>query len=301
MPRILTSFILFLKISFVFAQGNFSFVYLPDIHLCPDSAVIENFHQLTGQINRLHPDFVLTGGDMIYTAKNVDDLKASLLFDLMDKEFMRFRMPVYFTPGNHEHVGITAGSGIDKNNPMWGKRMFESRYGKSYYTFTISGWKFFIIDGIRILESEKNYTQGVDSLQMLWISEELGRTDNKTPLIISIHTPLVDPHLVISSSSAPVSNNSKKVLDLFINHNLKIVLEGHNHLYMSLFKNGVNYVSGGSTAYGSDILDYGFILAKIKKDILKLQFIKAGLGRKNLIIHESIVFLNMIEIKNVTR
>ena len=290
MNRIKLSLILFLNITPVLAQENFSFVYLPDIHLQADSAVIENFHRLTGQINRLQPDFVLTGGDMIYTAKNVDDKKARILFDLMDQEFLRFKMPVYLTIGNHEHVGITVESGIDKTNPDWGKQMFESRYGKRYYSFANGGWKFFILDGIKILEAERNYTQGVDSLQTEWIKEELTRTDNKMPLIISIHTPLVDPHLVTSSSSAPVSDNSKKVLDLFINHNLKIVLEGHNHMYMSLFHNGINYVSGGSTAYGTDKLDNGFILAKIKKDILRLKFIKAGMKRKNLTIHESVVF-----------
>ncbi len=50
------------------------------------------------------------------------------LFDLMDREFKMLKMPVYLTMGNHENVGITAESGIDKTNPMWGKKMYESRY-----------------------------------------------------------------------------------------------------------------------------------------------------------------------------
>lgn len=300
MNRLLISFSLFLKITLLLAQDNFSFVFLPDIHIQPDSGVIESFHRLTGQINRLHPDFVLTGGDMIYTAKNVDDIKASQLFDLMDKEFMGFKMPVYLTIGNHEHVGITADSGIDKTNPMWGKRMFESRYGNRYYTFTKGGWKFFIIDGIKILEPEKNYTQGIDSLQINWIREELDRTDEKMPLIISVHTPLVDPHLVLSSSEGPVSGDSEKVLDLFKNHNLRIVLEGHNHVFMNLYVEGINYISGGSAAYGTDLMHLGFVMMKIKNQNLRLQFIRAGQKRKKLIIHDSLIHINLVESKERT-
>jgi predicted MPP superfamily phosphohydrolase len=171
---------------------------LPDIHLQPDSAVLAGFELLAKQINKLRPDFVLTGGDMIYTAKNVNDSKAEILFDLMDSEFKKFRMPVYLTMGNHENVGITEGSGIDKTNPMWGKNMYESRYSKRYYTFEYNGWKFFILDGIKILEKEKNYTQGVDSVQMEWIRKELVTTDKSVPVIISIHSPLINPHAISS-------------------------------------------------------------------------------------------------------
>ncbi len=268
--------ILFFQITLVFGQKNFSFVYLPDIHLQPDSAVLAGFEQLAKQINKLRPDFVLTGGDMIYTAKNVNDKKAEILFDLMDSEFKRFRMPVYLTMGNHENVGITEESGIDKTNPMWGKNMYESRYTKRYYTFEYNGWKFFILDGIKILEKEKNYTQGVDSVQMEWIRKELATTGKSVPVIISIHSPLINPHAISSSDSEALSANSATILNMFMDYNLRMVLEGHTHLYMDLFFKGVSYVSGGSTALGTDSGDKGFLLVKIRKGIDNRQFIRTS-------------------------
>jgi len=240
----------------------------------PDTAVVASFENMVSQINRLHPDFVLTGGDMIYTAKNVNDEKAGNLFELMDSEFKRFRMPVHFTMGNHETVGITAESGIDDTNPMWGKRMYESRYGNRFYTFQYKIWKFFILDGIKILKEEKNYTQGVDSLQLEWIRSELLKTDKNTPLVISIHTPLVNPHAFEGPGIPVISENSGKVLDLFRDYNLKIILEGHTHLYMNLYFNGIYFISGGSTSYGTDKNDDGFMLVKIKKDKEDLRFIQ---------------------------
>ena len=274
MKRIKFCLILVLQVTLLFGQKKFSFVYLPDIHLQDDSAVLAGFRQLAGQVNRLRPDFVLTGGDMIYTAKNVDDKKAEELFELMDTEFRRFKMPVYLTMGNHENVGITEESGIDKTNPMWGKKMFESRYSKRYYTFEYNEWKFFILDGIKILEKEKNYTQGVDSVQMEWIRRELITTDKSVPVIISIHSPLINPHAISNSESEALSANSAAILNMFRDYNLKMVLEGHTHLYMDLFFQGVSYVSGGSTARGTDSSNWGFLLVKIRNGVDSRQFIK---------------------------
>ena len=274
MNRFKLSVLLVLQVTLLFAQKNFSFVYLPDIHLQPDSAVLASFEQLVKQINKLKPDFVLTGGDMIYTAKNVNDIKAGQLFNLMDRQFKKFKMPVYMEMGNHENVGIMEESGIDKTNPNWGKQMYEKRYTKRFYSFVYNGWKFFILDGIKILEKEKSYTQGIDSLQVEWIKQELQQTDKTMPVVISNHIPFVNPHAVTSSASRVMSRGSEDVLNMFRDYNLKIVLEGHTHLLMNLYYHGVHYLSGGSTAFGTDPFDDGFFLVKIRNNVEKIEFIK---------------------------
>jgi UDP-2,3-diacylglucosamine pyrophosphatase LpxH len=193
----------------------------------------------------------------------------------MKSQFRAFKMPVYYTMGNHETVGILSESGMDVSDPMWGKGMYEKLYGKRYYTFMHSGWKFFILDGIKVLEKERNYTTGVDSLQIEWLKSELQSTDKKTPLVISIHPPLVNPHAIESQQSQLLSRNSESVLNLFKDHNLRLVLEGHTHLYMNLLFEGTQYISGGSTSYasGSNINDYGFTLIKIKGNNPTVEFI----------------------------
>jgi predicted MPP superfamily phosphohydrolase len=273
MKKLKLSLILIFQITLLLAQKDFSFVFLPDLHLQPDSSVLTNFKNYTLRINELHPDFILTGGDMIYTAKSVDDKKAKVLFDLMDKELKLFKMPVYLTMGNHENVGITQESGIDKSNPMWGKQMYEKRYTSRYYSFSFEGWKFFILDGIKILEKEKNYTQGVDSLQINWIRDELLVTDKGMPIVISIHTPLINPNAMSNSKSQALSENSEAVLNLFKEHNLRVVLQGHNHIYMNLLINGIHYISGGSTAFGTDRINDGFIAINIKNNTEKIKFL----------------------------
>lgn len=272
------SLILVILVTIQSCHDRFSFVFLPDIHLSPDSLSKANFDLLARQVNRINPDFVLTGGDMIYTAKNVDEKRAALLFDLLKNKFEAFNMPVYYTMGNHETVGILAESGMDTLDPMWGKGMYEKLYGNRYYSFTHSGWKFFSLDGIRVLGKERNYTQGVDSIQIEWLRKELLATDKNIPLVISIHTPLLNPHAIESSHSHLLSANQELVLSLFRDHNLKIVLEGHTHLYMNLLFDGIHYISGGSTAYSSDSdsKHKGFVLVSVRDNNESIEFIPFG-------------------------
>jgi len=274
MKRLLFFLIFSLSTGLLSGQNNFSFVFLPDLHLYPDSLVEASFSQLGKRINHLKPDFVIMGGDMIYTAKNVNDAKAKILFDLMDRELAQFRMPVHLMMGNHETVGITAESGIDKTNPNWGKQMYEKRYGNTYYSFIYGGWKFFILDGIRILEKEKNYTEGVDHTQMEWIRSELENTDKKVPLVISIHIPIINPHAMEEPKSQALSENSKTVLNMFKDHNLKMILQGHNHIYMNLFINGMYFLSGGSASPETDRENYGFLFIKVHDNNENIRFIR---------------------------
>ena len=274
MNRVVVFLVYIINAGICFGQKDFSFIFLPDMHLRPDSGIEANFDLLAGQINRLGPDFIVTGGDMIYTAKNVDEKKAKVLFDFMESKFHKFNMPLFYTIGNHEIVGVLSESCMEVSHPLWGKGMYEKLFGTRYRTFTHSGWKFFLLDGIRILEKERNYTQGVDSIQIEWLKKELQLTDKNTPVIVSIHTPLLNPNAIEDSNSKLLSNNSETVLDLFKDHNLKIVLEGHTHLYMNLFFNGIHYISGGSTSYSSDLgSNDGFIMVKVKNNIHDIQFI----------------------------
>jgi Icc protein len=281
MNRVILCLIFILLISSTFAQKDFSFIFLPDLHLRPDPKAEGSFDILTKQVNYINPDFIITGGDMIYTAKNVDDKKAKVLFDFMDTELKKFKMPVYLTKGNHEVVGVLSESGIDSSNSYWGNRMFEQRYGSRYKTFMHSDWKFFLLDGIRIVEKARNYMENVDSVQMEWIKKELQSTDKSTPIVIVMHPPFISPEAILSSGGRVMSKNSEDVLSLFKGYNLKIVLFGHNHTYMNLYLHGIHYIEGGSASFGTPSFDNGFLLVKIQNNVEEIQFIHTDSNSKN--------------------
>lgn len=275
MKKSLLLFVFIFQIGYLFGQKDFSFVFLPDTHLHPDSAVDANFDHVVKQIKSLQPDFVIVGGDMADNARKLDEKDAKFLFDFVDTQFHKLDIPVHYTIGNHDIVGVYIESGMDPSNPLWGKGMYIKRYGKTYQSFTFSGLKFFILDGIKILEEKGFWTSEVDSLQIEWLKHELLKTDTKMPICIVIHTPLINPLAIFNLQSCISSPNSKAVLDLFVGHNLKLVLQGHNHIYMNLLINGVHYISGGSTSYKPDLkpFDDGFIFVKVKNNIEEIKFI----------------------------
>ena len=66
-------FIIWIQITLVFAQENpnlepntFEFAFLTDIHIRPDMNAPKYFQMCIDMVNELNPDFVLTGGDLIF-------------------------------------------------------------------------------------------------------------------------------------------------------------------------------------------------------------------------------------------
>ncbi len=79
---------------------------------------------------------------------------------------------------------------------------------------------------------------------------------------------------MIEPKSQALSENSKTVLSLFKDHNLRIVLQGHNHIYMNLYINGMHYLSGGSASYGTGGNDEGFLQIKIHNNAEDIRFVR---------------------------
>ncbi len=267
-------------------DSAFRFVYLADIHLQPELNAIAGFTMAIDTVNQLQPDFILTGGDLIMDALNVTYKRASDLFDLYEETIKQFQSPVYNTIGNHEVFGLYKQSGIAPTHPEYGKKMYEKKIGKCYYTFQHKGWKFMVLDGIGYT-NDRRYKGLVDSIQMEWIRAELKKTNPKTPIAISVHIPFITSWTQIKESATAangeslVVTNSKEVLDLFKEHNLKLVLQGHLHFLEDIYTNGIHFITCGAVSskwwggknYG---LEEGFMLFDIKGEEIDWQYIDYG-------------------------
>ncbi len=80
--------------------------------------------------------------------------------------------------------------------------------------------------------------------------------DPETPIVISVHIPLISVFTQLDvGSTAPngrgsVVTNSKELLDLFREHNLKLVLQGHLHSCEDIYVNGTHFITGGAVSGG---------------------------------------------------
>jgi len=232
-------------------EDSFSIVFMTDIHLQPELNAPEGFKQAIDTINSLKPDFVIAGGDLIMDALGQSYERSDSLYNMYVEMIKNLNMPVYNTMGNHEIYGLYIRDEAVENDPEYGEKMFEKRLGKSYYSFEHKGWKFYILNSIDDT-GRKSYYGWVDSTQLSWIKEDLAKTDTTTPIFISTHIPFITAFKqkyygsTLMNDSSLVVANSKEVLDLFTNHNLKLVYQGHLHTCEDISIDGIHFITGGA-------------------------------------------------------
>jgi len=229
-------------------DDSFSFVFMTDVHIRPEKNAVEGFSKAIKEINRIEPDFVISGGDQIDDALEQNFERAKLLFDLYSESVKNFKMPIYNILGNHDIFGIYEKSGIKKSHPLFGKKMFVSRLNKKTYSFDHKGWHFIILDSIDFKE-DNSYIGHVNSDRIEWLKTHLQKIDKTKPIVIAAHVPFftimpqLDKRFKIEKFSI---NNALEVLELFKDHNLKFVLQGHVHNYEAIYSGGIWFISGGA-------------------------------------------------------
>jgi len=233
------------------AEQGFTFVFMTDIHIMEEKNAETGFLQAIDSVNKMKPDFVITGGDLIMDALEQTYGKADSQYLLYQKTVKQLQMPVYHTIGNHEIFAWLNPEGVKADHPEYGEKMFEKRIGKRYQTFEHKGWRFFLLDGIEYKNSD-SYSGLVDSVQMEWLKTELASIDSVTPLVIVTHIPFITTQTqllegsTLASGDGLVVSNSKQVLDLFNKHNLQLVLQGHLHWNERIYANNIHFVTSGA-------------------------------------------------------
>lgn len=261
----------------------FTFAFLTDIHLQPERNAIAGFSQAIELVNELNPDFVITGGDLIYDALGQGYGRADSLYVLYDSMQQLFNIPVYNTMGNHELFGLYEKSGVSPEHPEFGKKIYENRITSRYYSFDHQGWHFVVVDAIGTTPSRRYFGE-IDSTQISWINEDLASLDSTVPIVLISHIPLTTtfvPYFFrnqIESDSGIIVTNSKAVIDLFDEHNLLLVLQGHTHILEDVFVDNIHFVTGGAVSgrwwRGPNLgTEEGFLLVSVYPETYRWEYI----------------------------
>ena len=267
---------------------GFSFAFLTDIHLQPERGADLGFQWAIREVNKLNPDFVLTGGDMVMDALNQSYGRVDSLYNLYLELSEKFKMPVYNTIGNHEVYGWQRREEGIEQDPEFGKRMYEQRIGPRYYSFDHKGWHFIILDAVN-LEERGMYNGKIDEEQMAWITEDLQQLDRQTPIAISVHFPFVTSAFQLTMGPLAripkglVIRNAHKVLALFSEYNLKLVLQGHLHYLEDIYvQNQVHFITGGAVSgqwwnnTPESKPEEGFVMIHVKGEELTWEYVDYG-------------------------
>ena len=270
------------------AEAGFSFAFLTDIHVQPEDRAAEGFLQAIDTVNKLKPDFVITGGDLVMDALNTGYGRADSLYELYAELSSRLNMPVYNTVGNHEVYGWHSDEAGIEGHPDYGKSMYEKRIGKRFYSFDHKNWHFIVLDAIGRGE-DGHYIGKVDKEQIAWLKEDMEAVDPLTPIAVSVHIPFITSSTQLmkgstaSNAESIVITNSSEVLGLFREHNLRLVLQGHLHYLEDIFvQNQIHFITGGAVCArwwknkpGAPLQE-GFVLLKLNGEDVDWEYVDIG-------------------------
>ena len=267
---------------------SFEFAFVTDIHIRPDMNAPKGFQMAIDTINMLKPDFVLTGGDLIFDALRGNKSRSDSLFILYKDMSRQFDMPVYHCLGNHDLFAIYEESPEDENHPDYKYGMFERHLGRSYYSFDHKGWHFIILNSLDVTD-DKRYRGYVNELQMQWLKEQLGQVEKSTPIVVVTHIPLITTwQFVNGGTGTRTVENSAEIFDLFADHNLKLVLQGHIHWTESGTVNDrFQFITGGSIAGNGwkgrrHNTREGFLYIKVTGEEIEWQYMDHGWEKERI-------------------
>lgn len=265
---------------------KFSFVFMTDIHVCYERNADKGLQQAVDTINKLAPDFVITGGDNIMDALGQKQSHADSLYQLYTEIMKNLKMPVHHGMGNHEVFGLYTESGIDPSHELYGKKMFENRLAKPYYSFDEKEWHFIMLDPIGYTE-DRHYYGYIDSVQTEWLKTDLAAVGTEKPVVVVTHIPLVSIGAQIMEgptepfSKGSIVTNANEIRTILENYNVKLVLQGHLHFLEEIEYNGIHYITGGAVSsqwwqgprFG---MEEGFVKVDVNGDDFTWKYVDFG-------------------------
>lgn len=271
---------------------QFSFVFMTDIHITQQLHAQEGVLKAIEEINKLDPDFVLTGGDNIMDALAQPYDSSIALYNLYKETMENLKMPIYHSMGNHEIFGLYEQSGVSPDHKEYGKKLYEHELAKPYYSFDHKNWHFVVLDGIGFTE-DRHYFGEIDAQQIEWLKNDLEKAGNK-PVAVSIHIPLLSVGSQIMKGPTvgmeenTIITNANEIIEILEQHNVKLVLQGHLHFLEVINYNGIHYITGGAvssnwwkgTRFG---MEEGFLKIDVSGDEFDWEYVDFGwvVQRKN--------------------
>ncbi|TYB30498.1 MAG: hypothetical protein FXF47_08925 [Candidatus Mcinerneyibacterium aminivorans] len=232
----------------VFAKNNFHFAVLSDRS---GGVNHEAFKMVVKDINNLHPDLIVTVGDLSDNALKNEYKKA---MDVMDK----FEVPVFYTPGNNDIVD-------EKTRKLF----IEFTGNKPYYSFEYQNTHFIVLDN----STAESY-EDMEKKQKEWLKNDLKENKDKINIYVFMHKPFWADNVA--------ENKNDKMHSLFKKYNVDAVFTGHWHQYAHNEYDGIDYYLAGSSGggFGKENVDLGkfyqFLWCKVDHDRLNVSIIKAG-------------------------
>ena len=233
-------------------QQRVRFVFYTDVHARTEWETPLAMARAADAINAAKPDFVINGGDLITDGFQNSAATVAPRWDAYMAMHRAIKSDIYPTIGNHDLVAAIPEDGSAAASDPRAIYLEKMGLDRTWYSFDAAGYRFFVLDSMRISHDEYKYHGHVSAEQIEWLRNELARTAHDTPLVLILHIPLLTVFYSATKGatfSAPpnrVVTNNQEVLELFTKHNLLLVLQGHLHVSERLQWRGTSFITGGA-------------------------------------------------------
>jgi len=171
------------------------------------------YDKAVAKINTLKPDFIVITGDFVHDPNSAIQIA----------EFKRItakidsKIPIYYSPGNHDIGQIPNKESIKKYNKNYGSDRFAFLHkGSSFIGFNSSYIK------AKIDEAEQK--------QYDWLAKKIKKSANAQHIILFSHYPFFNKTVDEPTSYSNIDLESrKKYLDLFNTNKVEALFTGHYH------------------------------------------------------------------------
>ncbi len=195
------------------------------------------FPQAMEKVNLLHPEFVMSVGDLINGY--VED-KQTLESEWLEfKSFLKpLEMPFFFVAGNHDVY--------DKASA----EIWEEQFGRRYYSFIYKDVLFLCLDS---QESEKHYVRGgLGAEQVAWAKKILSEHPKVRWTMVFLHQPLWLYQEEGNRYEKPYETGFSEIEEALTERRYT-VFAGHYHRYTKYQRHKRNYYILGTTGGGSPL------------------------------------------------
>ncbi|MDR3692200.1 MAG: metallophosphoesterase [Fimbriimonas sp.] len=243
------------------AGNDFWFVALGDNR--PAGAGLpptRTFRQLLDEVGIIGPSFVISSGDLLYgNEETLAQYRQEIAW--MRPVIDTLPCPFYNAPGNHEI----------NNRPEFLKAYTEA-FGAPFGSFDCGQFRFVAV--CTEIPAEK---PSVFEPQLSWLKKTLGA---HRPAVVFQHHPVFPRKTNDEKASAAVAN-AAELHEIYREGGVKLVVEGHDHVFDGQSHDGVEYrIAGGAGAPLDGVPTDGgyfhFMLAHVHDGDLTTEVIPSG-------------------------
>ncbi len=262
-------------------------VFFTDVHARAEWETPNALMKAARTINSYQPDLVIGGGDLITDGFQSSAASVAHRWDVYMSMHNALDGEVHSVIGNHD---LVAAIPIDGSEPSADPRsVFRDRLdvARTYYSFDINGYHVVLLDSIQVTNADTKYKGLVSPSQLEWLKHDLSRVPHDQPIIVALHIPLLTSYYQATEggiSAAPAARvvvNNLEVLDMFRDHNLVLVLQGHMHVSEYLQWKDTVFVTGGAvcgkwwrgTWHGTE---EGFALITLRDNEVDWEYVTYG-------------------------